>query len=182
MSAVQQLHSQMAGRKAVSASRAGAAATHPRCTAAARPNLRPGRANYAARFHITCSASSESSSSSADLPPGWGPRSAPGSSSSGPAQHAPSATARSGATAPAPSSAAKPAAAAAAAADPSAQQHKGKRVVVVGAGWGGFGAALALAKAGARVTLLDASDSPGGLSSAFVTPGVCGFGVVLAWF
>jgi phytoene dehydrogenase-like protein len=43
--------------------------------------------------------------------------------------------------------------------------------VVVGGGWGGFGAALALANAGAKVTLLDASENPGGLSSAFVTPG-----------
>ncbi|KAI8467660.1 MAG: hypothetical protein J3K34DRAFT_523548 [Monoraphidium minutum] len=49
--------------------------------------------------------------------------------------------------------------------------HRGKRVVVVGGGWGGFGAALALAKAGAEVTLLDAAETPGGLSSAFVTPG-----------
>uniref|UniRef100_A0A383VMW8 Amine oxidase domain-containing protein n=1 Tax=Tetradesmus obliquus TaxID=3088 RepID=A0A383VMW8_TETOB len=47
----------------------------------------------------------------------------------------------------------------------------GKRAVVVGGGWAGFGAALALAKAGAQVTLLDASATPGGLSSAFQTPG-----------
>jgi phytoene dehydrogenase-like protein len=42
---------------------------------------------------------------------------------------------------------------------------------VVGGGWAGFAAALALAKAGAEVTLLDASENPGGLSSAFTTPG-----------
>jgi hypothetical protein len=54
--------------------------------------------------------------------------------------------------------------------------------VVVGGGWAGFGAALALAKAGAQVTLLDASANPGGLSSAFKTaggqlvePGIKGF-------
>jgi protoporphyrinogen oxidase len=46
----------------------------------------------------------------------------------------------------------------------------------------GFGSALALAKAGAEVTLLDAAESPGGLSSTFksakgqvVEPGVKGF-------
>eukprot|EP00775_Hariotina_reticulata_P005159 gene5159-5397_t len=51
--------------------------------------------------------------------------------------------------------------------------------LVLGAG---FGAALALAKAGAQVTLLDAADNPGGLSSAFrsaqgqvVEPGIKGF-------
>lgn len=41
----------------------------------------------------------------------------------------------------------------------------------MGGGWAGFAAALALAKAGAEVTLLDASETPGGLSSAFTTPG-----------
>ncbi|KAF8062940.1 hypothetical protein HT031_003779 [Scenedesmus sp. PABB004] len=46
----------------------------------------------------------------------------------------------------------------------------GRAAVVVGGGWAGFGAALALAKAGASVTLLDASESPGGLSSAATTP------------
>lgn len=49
--------------------------------------------------------------------------------------------------------------------------HQRKRAVVVGGGWAGFAAALALAKAGADVTVLDASENPGGLSSAFTTPG-----------
>lgn len=42
---------------------------------------------------------------------------------------------------------------------------------MVGGGWAGFAAALALAKAGADVTILDAAENPGGLSSAFTTPG-----------
>lgn len=61
-------------------------------------------------------------------------------------------------------------------------QQEFKHAVVVGGGWAGFGAALALAKAGAKVTLLDASENPGGLSSAFVSsggqvvePGIKGF-------
>jgi phytoene dehydrogenase-like protein len=65
---------------------------------------------------------------------------------------------------------------------PSSSESSGKRAVVVGGGWAGFGAALALAKAGAHVTLLDASANPGGLSSAFQTaggqlvePGIKGF-------
>lgn len=62
----------------------------------------------------------------------------------------------------------------AAAAARSTPESSKKRVVIVGGGWGGFGAALALAKAGAEVTLLDASENPGGLSSAFVTAGDCG--------
>lgn len=45
-----------------------------------------------------------------------------------------------------------------------------KHVVVVGGGWAGFGAAYALLKAGLRVTILDASRSPGGLSSGWRTP------------
>lgn len=49
--------------------------------------------------------------------------------------------------------------------------HQRNRAVVVGGGWAGFAAALALAKAGAEVTVLDASENPGGLSSAFTTPG-----------
>lgn len=44
-----------------------------------------------------------------------------------------------------------------------------KTAVVVGGGWAGFGAAHALAKLGFVVTLLDASPSPGGLSTGFRT-------------
>ncbi len=44
--------------------------------------------------------------------------------------------------------------------------------VVIGAGWAGFGAAMALAKAGARVTLLDAGQAPGGLATEL---GIKGF-------
>lgn len=54
-------------------------------------------------------------------------------------------------------------------ASPTQQQRN--KAVVVGGGWAGYAAALALAKAGAEVTLLDASENPGGLSSAFTTPG-----------
>ena len=46
-----------------------------------------------------------------------------------------------------------------------------KHAVVVGGGWGGFGAACALLKAGVKVTILDASETPGGLSSGWRTPG-----------
>lgn len=46
-----------------------------------------------------------------------------------------------------------------------------KHAVVVGGGWGGFGAAYALLKAGVKVTVLDASETPGGLSSGWRTPG-----------
>eukprot|EP00879_Flechtneria_rotunda_P033293 GHRR01036859.1.p1 GENE.GHRR01036859.1~~GHRR01036859.1.p1 ORF type:complete len:186 (+),score=71.82 GHRR01036859.1:198-755(+) len=49
--------------------------------------------------------------------------------------------------------------------------RSGMHAVVIGGGWAGFGASLALAKAGAQVTLLDAAENPGGLSSAFRTPG-----------
>ena len=41
--------------------------------------------------------------------------------------------------------------------------------MVVGAGWGGLGAAWALSKAGIAVTVLDAGESVGGLSSAWRT-------------
>jgi len=43
--------------------------------------------------------------------------------------------------------------------------------VVVGGGWGGFGAAYALLKAGVKVTILHASETPGGLSAGWRTPG-----------
>ena len=43
--------------------------------------------------------------------------------------------------------------------------------MVVGGGWAGFGAAYALLKAGVEVTILDASQTPGGLSSGWRTPG-----------
>ena len=43
--------------------------------------------------------------------------------------------------------------------------------MIVGGGWGGFGAAYALLKAGVKVTILDASETPGGLSSGWRTPG-----------
>ena len=46
-----------------------------------------------------------------------------------------------------------------------------KHAVVVGGGWAGFGAAYALLKAGVKVTVLDASETPGGLSSGWRTPG-----------
>ncbi|DBA90704.1 TPA: hypothetical protein ACH3X1_003920 [Trebouxia sp. C0004] len=46
-----------------------------------------------------------------------------------------------------------------------------KHAVVVGGGWGGFGAAYALLKAGVKVTILDASETPGGLSAGWRTPG-----------
>lgn len=56
----------------------------------------------------------------------------------------------------------------------------------MGGGWAGFAAALALAKAGGvEVTLLDASENPGGLSSAFTTPGgqiVLEAGIKGAWY
>lgn len=81
------------------------------------------------------------------------------------------------------------------AAPPTQQQRRRHKAVVVGGGWAGFGAALALAKSGAEVTLLDASENPGGLSSSFTTPGgqmvepgikgfwyqVCVY-VLLSWF
>jgi len=44
-----------------------------------------------------------------------------------------------------------------------------KTAVVVGGGWAGFGAAHALTKLGLSVTVLDASPSPGGLSTGFRT-------------
>lgn len=44
-----------------------------------------------------------------------------------------------------------------------------KRVVVVGGGWAGFGAARHLADQGYAVTLLDAAESPGGLSAGWRT-------------
>jgi len=44
-----------------------------------------------------------------------------------------------------------------------------KRVVVVGGGWAGFGAARHLADQGYAVTLLDAADTPGGLSAGWRT-------------
>ena len=43
--------------------------------------------------------------------------------------------------------------------------------MVVGGGWGGFGAAYALLKAGVKVTILDASETSGGLSAGWRTPG-----------
>ena len=46
-----------------------------------------------------------------------------------------------------------------------------KHAVVVGGGWAGFGAAYALLKAGVKVTILDASENPGGLSAGWRTPG-----------
>lgn len=46
-----------------------------------------------------------------------------------------------------------------------------KHAVVVGGGWAGFGAAYALLKAGVKVTILDASEKPGGLSAGWRTPG-----------
>lgn len=46
-----------------------------------------------------------------------------------------------------------------------------KHAVVVGGGWGGFGAAYALLQAGVKVTILDASETPGGLSAGWRTPG-----------
>jgi hypothetical protein len=96
------------------------------------------------------------------LPPGWGPQPASNEGRSsgvdGPA------ASPAGTTAPPQTSHA-----AAPSGGPSPPQKR--RAVVVGGGWGGFGAALALAKAGAEVTLLDAAANPGGLSSAFVTPG-----------
>lgn len=45
------------------------------------------------------------------------------------------------------------------------------KVVVVGGGWAGFGAAYAALQSGADVTVLDAAEQPGGLSSAWRTPG-----------
>eukprot|EP00898_Chlorokybus_atmophyticus_P004548 jgi/Chlat1/5094/Chrsp33S05020 len=44
-----------------------------------------------------------------------------------------------------------------------------RRAVVVGGGWAGFGAAHQLFKHGFQVTLVDAADNPGGLSSGFRT-------------
>jgi hypothetical protein len=107
----------------------------------------------------------------AQLPRGWGPR-APDNEGGAAAAEQPAAASHAG--------------------EHQQQQHhqqqqqaeprRRRRVVVVGGGWGGFGAALAAAKAGADVTLLDAADSPGGLSSAFVSqggrvvePGIKGF-------
>ena len=46
-----------------------------------------------------------------------------------------------------------------------------KHAVVVGGGWAGFGAAYALLKAGVKVSILDASETPGGLSAGWRTPG-----------
>ncbi|KAA6416615.1 MAG: hypothetical protein FRX49_11820 [Trebouxia sp. A1-2] len=51
------------------------------------------------------------------------------------------------------------------------EDHSSKHAVVVGGGWGGFGAAYALLKAGVKVTILDASETPGGLSAGWRTPG-----------
>ena len=44
-----------------------------------------------------------------------------------------------------------------------------RTAVVVGGGWAGFGAAYALTKLGVSVTVVDASPSPGGLSTGFRT-------------
>ncbi|KAL3146106.1 hypothetical protein ABBQ38_015455 [Trebouxia sp. C0009 RCD-2024] len=46
-----------------------------------------------------------------------------------------------------------------------------RHAVVVGGGWAGFGAAYALLKAGIKVTVLDASQTPGGLSAGWRTAG-----------
>ena len=46
-----------------------------------------------------------------------------------------------------------------------------KHAIVVGGGWAGFGAAYALLKAGIKVTVLDASQTPGGLSAGWRTAG-----------
>ena len=43
---------------------------------------------------------------------------------------------------------------------------KKPKAIVIGAGWAGLASAHALQKAGAEVTLLEAADSVGGLSSA----------------
>lgn len=45
-----------------------------------------------------------------------------------------------------------------------------RKAVVIGAGWAGFGAAKHLASQGYRVTLLDGSPNPGGLSAGWRTP------------
>jgi hypothetical protein len=137
-----------------SAGRVGATTTHPR---AAVPH-RPARAAAASASEPGSGAANER------LPRGWGPQ--PAASSAATAGAAQTASG-----APASSSGA----ARGQAQQPKQQPHEGaprrKRVIVVGAGWGGFGAALAAAKAGADVTLLDAGDAPGGLSSAFTTAG-----------
>lgn len=44
-----------------------------------------------------------------------------------------------------------------------------KHAIVVGGGWAGFGAAYALLRAGVKVTILDASQTPGGLSAGWRT-------------
>ena len=54
---------------------------------------------------------------------------------------------------------------------PTGRSNPSKHAVVVGGGWAGFGAAYALLKAGVKVTILDASQTPGGLSSGWRTPG-----------
>ena len=41
-----------------------------------------------------------------------------------------------------------------------------KHAIVIGAGWGGLAAAHALSKAGVKVTVLEAADAVGGLSTA----------------
>ena len=46
-----------------------------------------------------------------------------------------------------------------------------KHAIVVGGGWAGFGAAYALLRAGVKVTILDASQTPGGLSAGWRTAG-----------
>ena len=46
-----------------------------------------------------------------------------------------------------------------------------KHAIVVGGGWAGFGAAYALLTAGVKVTILDASQTPGGLSAGWRTAG-----------
>jgi NADPH-dependent 2,4-dienoyl-CoA reductase/sulfur reductase-like enzyme len=45
------------------------------------------------------------------------------------------------------------------------------KAVVIGGGWAGFGAAYSMLKAGMDVVVLDASERPGGLSTAKKTPG-----------
>lgn len=154
--------------------------TESRCEPHTR---RAGRCARTTHRPARAAASAQPGGSEPQLPPGWGPP--PAGSSNGGAAGAPGAAPGGApAAAPAPSAAAEPPRAESAAAASSAPQHPTdpgkKRVVIIGAGWGGFGAALAAAKAGADVTVLDAAESPGGLSSAFVTPGGCGvaaFGV-----
>ena len=61
-----------------------------------------------------------------------------------------------------------------------------KHAIVVGGGWAGFGAAYALLRAGVKVTILDASQTPGGLSAGWrtaegrsVEAGIKGYSVLL---